>query len=98
MIDVLCIEDFVIHQMFRPYLPAFVDCRLGERKCTEEIKRMEEKLRRHPEYIITMLERNPDEKEMVFSRLRMFGVEFYRYLNMDTPIIQYVRKELEKWD
>lgn len=94
MISVLIIEDFVIHQMFRPYLSEFVRLPMGSMACTDEIKRIEGKLRRRPECIITMLERNPETKELIFQRLRNCGVEFYRYLNMDTQIIQYVRKEL----
>lgn len=96
MVEVFEIEDFVINQIFRPYQPDFIDLPYESIEYKAMAKTIEQKLRRRPERIIAMLEGNPEAKERVFKRLCHFGgVKFYRYLNMDTEVIQYVRKELE---
>ena len=50
MIEVVKIEDFVIEQLFLPYLPSLCP--------SEYAKAGERKLRRNPEYIIQLLEEN----------------------------------------
>lgn len=94
MIECLKIEDFVIIQMFRPYIPSVLP---GEFKSQAYIDINEKKLRLNPEYIIDILEKDPETKRCVFDRMRKFGgVKFYRYLDMSNPVIQYVKKELEE--
>lgn len=96
MIEVLKIEDFVINQMFRPYQSGFIDLPFESVEYKAMAKSIEQKLRRRPERIIPMLENNPETKERIFQRIRKFGgTKFYRYLDMDTRIIQYIRKEIE---
>lgn len=94
MIECLKIEDFVITQMFRPYMPCLLP---GEFQTQAYMDRNEKKLRTNPEYIIDVLEKAPETKQRVFNRLRKFGgVKFYRYLDMSNPVIQYVKKGLEE--
>lgn len=96
MIEVLKIEDFAISNMFRPYQPGFIDFPYESVEYKSMAESIEQKLRRRPEYIIPMLENNPETKERIFQRIRKCGgVKFYRYLDMDTRIIQYIRKETE---
>lgn len=60
-------------------------------------KKIEQKSRSHPKYIIDILEKDPETKQRVFNRLRKCsGVKFYRYLGMSNPVIQYVKKGLEE--
>lgn len=95
MIEVLKIEDFVISHMFRPYQSSFIDFPYESVEYKTMAKSIEQKLRRKPEYIIPMLENNPETKERIFQRIRKFGgVKFYRYLDMNTQIIRYIRKEI----
>ncbi|MFQ7247567.1 MAG: hypothetical protein ACLRPH_00665 [Ruminococcus sp.] len=43
------------------------------------------------------MEKDPEIKQRVFDRLWTFGdVKFYRYLDMNNPVIQYVKKGLEE--
>lgn len=96
MIECLKIEDFVIEEILYPYTPSLIP---GELQSQTYIGRMEKKLRLNPEYIIDILEKDPETKQRVFNRLRKFGgVKFYRYLDMNNPVIQYVKKGLEEWD
>lgn len=89
MIECLKIEDFVIYEMFRPYMPSICP---GDYQ-----KKVERKLRHNQEYIIDILDKDPETKQRVFNRLRKFGgVKFYRYLDMSNPVIQYVKKGLEE--
>lgn len=93
MIECLKIEDFVITQMFRPYMPSLKDL------CHEyEVKyggRVTSQLRNNPELIIYFLNELPETKQRVFNRLRKCGgVKFYRYLDMSNPVIQYVKENL----
>ena len=54
-----------------------------------------QKLTSNPVYIIDILEKNPKVKQRVFERLRIFGgVKFYRYLDMNNPVIRYVKENL----
>lgn len=101
MIECLKIEDFVIEEMFRPYMPSLKDLcheyevEYGGRVTSQ--KRVEENLRKNPELIIYFLNELPETKQQVFNRLRKFGgVKFYRYLDMSNPVIQYVKKGLKE--
>lgn len=101
MIECLKIEDFVICQMFRPYMPSLKDlCHEYEVKYVGRVtsqKIVEENLRKNPELIIHFLNEFPETKQRVFDRIRKCGgVKFYRYLDMNNPVIQYVKKELEE--
>ena len=89
MIECLKIEDFVIKHMFRPYMPSI---------CPSDYqKEIESKLCFHPEYIIHVLEKDSETKQRIFDRLRKCGgVKFYRFLDMSSPVIQYVKKGLEE--
>lgn len=96
MIECLKIEDFVIFQMFRPYMPSLIPGEFQSLAYCEEQERIERKLRSNPEYIIDILEKDPETKQRVFNRLRKCGgVKFYRYLDMSNPVIQYAKKGLE---
>lgn len=99
MIECLKIEDFVINEMFRPYMPSLKDlCHEYEVKYGGRVtsqKRVEENLRKNPELIIYFLNELPETKQRVFNRLRKCGgVRFYRYLDMSNPVIQYVKENL----
>lgn len=95
MIECLEIENFVILHMFRPYMPSLIP---GEFQCLEYCQEQEKiklKLRSRPKYIIDILEKAPETKQRVFNRLRKCGgVKFYRYLDMNNPVIQYVKENL----
>ena len=101
MIKCLKIEDFVINEMFRSYMPSLKELcheygvKYGGRASAQ--KRVEENLRRNPELIIVLLNEVPETKERVFNRLAKFGgVKFYRYLDMDNPVIRYVKDNLSE--
>lgn len=87
MIECLKLEDFVINQMFHPYMSSI---------CPSDYqKQVERKLRKNPEYIIELLKKDSETKECIFSRLaRCGGVKFYRYLDMDNAVIQYIKANL----
>lgn len=97
MIECLKIEDFVICQMFRPYMPSILPGKFQGLEYCQEQERIEHKLRSHPKHIIDILEKDRETKQRVFDRLRKCGgVKFYRYLDMNNPVIQYVKKGLEE--
>ena len=97
MIECLRIEDFVIVNMFRPYMSSLLLGEFQSWEYCEEQEKIEQKLRSHPEYIIDILEKDPETKQRVFNRLRKCGgVKFYRYLDMSNPVIRYVKKGLEE--
>lgn len=97
MIECLKIEDFVICQMFRPYMSSILPGKFQGLEYCQEQEKIEHKLRSHPKYIIDILEKDRETKQRVFNRLRKFGgVKFYRYLDMSNPVIQYVKKGLEE--
>jgi len=92
MIECLKIEDFVIKEMFCPYTPSLIP---GEFQSQAYMDRMKKKLRLNPEYIVEILEKDPETKQKIFNRLRKCGgVKFYRYLDMNNPVIQYVKENL----
>lgn len=100
MIEVLKIEDFVIEQLFLPYMPSLKEMcheyRIKYRGRVSEQKIVERNLRRNPELIIHFLNENLKTKERVFFRLKKFGgVKWYRYLDMSNPVIQWVNENLE---
>lgn len=97
MIECLKIEDFVICQMFGPYMPSILPGKFQGLEYCQEQEKIEHKLRSHPKYIIDILEKDRETKQRVFDRLRKCGgVKFYRYLDMSNPVIQYVKKGLEE--
>lgn len=55
MIECLKIEDFVITQMFRPYMPSLLTVEFQGLEYCEEQEKIEQKLRSHPKYIIDIL-------------------------------------------
>ena len=88
MIEVEKIEDFVLYEMFYPFMPtlAYYD----DKYTVDDIKEQ-------PERIIELLETIPDFKEKVIRRLkRGGGVKWYRYLDMSNPVIRWVNKNLEE--
>lgn len=99
MIECLKIEDFVIVNMFLPYMEKIISKEYERIKYKEKAYAIKRELTSNPEYIIDVLEKKPESKQRVFERLRIFGgVKFYRYLDMSNPVIQYVKKGLEEWD
>lgn len=98
MIECFKIEEFVIDQLFRPYMSNLLPGDLQETEFKEQ-NQIEKKLRKTPEYIIELLEEYPETKALIFGRIsRCGGVKFYRYLDMDCDVIQYVQSELPKFD
>ena len=71
MIEALKIEDFVIEQLFLPYMPSLKEmCHeygIKYRGRVSEQKIVERNLRRNPELIIHFLNENLETKERVFS-------------------------------
>lgn len=98
MIECLKIEEFVICEMFYPYMSNFLPMDSRFLLYWEEEKRIEKKLRKTPEYIIELLEEYQETKRLIFERInRCGGVKFYRYLNMNCDVIQYIKSELPKY-
>lgn len=95
MIEVVKIEDFVVNQIFRPYMTRLSPPGTAENYMKTNQKSMEYFLRKHPESIIKMLDECPTARKLVFNRLRKLGgVKWYRYLDMDNPVIQWVNKNM----
>jgi hypothetical protein len=91
------IEDFVISHLFRPYAQDFIYADFNyERAVFEAMQRtIEGRLRKRPEYIIELLENMPETKKRAFNRIAKFGgVKFYKYLDMETELIKYIKKNL----
>lgn len=96
MIEALKIEDFVIEQILMPYSPLITGTYDGNTP-TDEFKKYKSMLRKNPEKIIEILDGMPETKQRVFNRLRMFGgVKWYRYLDMNNPVIRWVNENLEE--
>ena len=74
MIECLRIEEFVITQMFRPYMPSLLPGEFQGLEYCQEQEKIEHKLRSHPKYIIDILEKDRETKQRVFDRLRKCGV------------------------
>ena len=96
MIEVLKIEDFIVNQLFRPYMTMLNPQGTDENYMEINQKSMESFLRKHSESIIKMIDECPTAKELVFNRLKKFGgVKWYRYLDMSNPVIRWVNENLE---
>ena len=100
MIEVVKIEDFVIEQLFRPYMPSLKELchEYGVKFKGEALhqKSIESCLWKRPELIICFLNELPETKQRVFERLKRFGgVKWYRYLDMSNPVIRWVNENLE---
>ena len=93
MIAVIKIEDFVINEIFLPLLPSYTnDCQNIQYRGM--IMRM---LKKNPEQIIKLTEGVPGLKESVMQRLKYLGgVEWYRYLDMNNPVVQWVNDGLDE--
>lgn len=92
MIEVVKIEDFVIEQIFLPYFNEFTK----NGKLSHYRGKVLRRLKRCPEEIIEATEQVPGLKEKVMNQLKLFGgVEWYRYLDMNNPVIQWVNENLE---
>lgn len=101
MIEVVKIEDFVIDQLFRPYMPSMKElCKEYKSPYISDKKNqkiVETKLRRRPELIVIFLDENKGIKQRVFERLKHCGgVKWYRYLDMNNPVIRWVNENLEE--
>ena len=102
MINVVKIEDFVVNQLFLPFTPEFidyVDAEFGSIEFHLQQVSIERELRAKPEIIIERLEAMPETKEKAFRRIKKFGgVAWYRYLDMNNPIIRWVKENLKEID
>lgn len=98
MIECFKIEEFVICQMFRPYMSGLLPGDFQSEEYCKRQEQIEKKLRKTPEYIIELLEAFTETKRRVFEKLNRFGgVKFYRYLDMECDVVQYVQSELPKY-
>lgn len=96
MIEVYKIEDFVIGQLFRPYTTYFIE-QYEDYDFRKEQRKIENALRKNPQLIIDMLNEIPEAKTLVINRLRKFGgVKWYRYVDMENPVIRWVNENLEE--
>lgn len=87
MIEAVKIEDFVLENMFYPFMPTLVY--YSDKYTVDDIQEQ-------PERILGLLETIPDFKEKVVRRLkRSGGVKWYRYLDMSNPVIRWVNENLE---
>lgn len=92
MIEVVKIEDFVIQQIFLPYFNEFTNN--GE--LAQYRGMMLRRLKRHLEQIIEAVEEILGLKGKIMNRLKLFcGVQWYSYLDMSNPVIQWVNENLE---
>lgn len=98
MIECFKIEEFVICEMFYPYMSNFLPMDSRFLPYWEEEERIEKKLKETPKYIIELLEEYPETKRLIFERInRCGGVKFCRYLDMNCDVIRYVQSELPKY-
>lgn len=98
MIECFEIENFVICEMFRPYASNILPGEFQSIEYCVEQMCIEKKLVQNPEYIIELMEEYPETKRLIFERINRFGgVNFYRYLDMNCDVIQYVQSELPKY-
>ena len=96
MIEVYKIEDFVIGQLFRPSTTYFIE-QYEDYDFRKEQRKIENALRKNPQLIIDMLNEIPEAKTLVINRLRKFGgVKWYRYVDMENPVIRWVNENLEE--
>lgn len=98
MIECFKIEEFVICEMFRPYMSNILPGDFQGLEYCKEQNRIEKKLRKTSEYIIELLEEHPETKRLIFERInRCGGVKFYRYLDMNCDVIQYIKSEIPRY-
>ena len=95
MITIYKLEDFVISDLFRPFMPSFIEAEFESFEYRQLQKIFEQKFRINPELIIPLLEAMPETKERVFDRIKKFGgVKFYKYLDKENELIKYVNSNL----
>lgn len=88
MIEAVKIEDFVLYEMFYPFMPTLVY--YGDKNTVDNIKE-------HPEKIIELLETIPDFKEKVIRRLKRDGnINWHCSLSVSHPVIRWVNENLEE--
>lgn len=81
----------MIKQLFRPYIPDFINEEFESIKYHDEKVSIERKLKKNPELIIDILNNIPETEESVFNRLKKLGgIKWYRYLYMSNPVIQWL--------
>lgn len=105
MIEVVNIENFVVNKLYVPYLAKILKNTedFGNKITGKEniLKYFEEcdmvrKLQIDPNLIIQLFDDRPDIKEIAFNVLKESGgVKWYRYLNMNNPVIRWVNENLE---
>ena len=105
MIEVVNIENFVVNKLYVPYLAKILKNTedFGNKITGKEniLKYFEEcdmvrKLQIDPNLIIQLFDDRPDTKEIAFNALKESGgVKWYRYLDMNNPVIRWVNENLE---
>ena len=105
MIEVVNIESFVVNKLYVPYLAKILKNTedFGNKITGKEniLKYFEEcdmvrKLQIDPNLIIQLFDDRPDTKEIAFNALKESGgIKWYRYLNMNNPVIRWVNEKLE---
>ena len=105
MIEVVNIENFVVNKLYVPYLAKIfkniedfgneITGKENILKYFEEFD-MVRKLQIDPNLIIQLFGDRPDIKEIAFNALKESGgVKWYRYLDMNNPVIRWVNENLE---
>lgn len=105
MIEVVNIENFVVNKLYVPYLAKILKNTedFGNKITGKEniLKYFEEcdmvrKLQIDPNLIIQLFDDSPDTKEIAFNALKESGgVKWYRYLDMNNPVIRWVNENSE---
>lgn len=105
MIEVVNIENFVVNKLYIPYLAKILKNTedFGNKITGKEniLKYFEEcdmvrKLQIDPNLIIQLFDDRPDIKEIAFNVLKESGgVKWYRYLDMNNPVIRWVNENLD---
>ena len=108
MIEVVNIENFVVNKLYVPYLAKILKNTedFGNKITGKEniLKYFEEcdmvrKLQIDPNLIIQLFDDRPDTKEIAFNALKESGgVKWYRYLDMNNPVIRWVNENLEEME
>ena len=105
MIEVVNIENFVVNKLYVPYLAKILKNTedFGNKITGKEniLKYFEEcdmvrELQIDPNLIIQLFDDRTDIKEIAFNALKESGgVKWYRYLDMNNPVIRWVNENLE---
>ena len=105
MIEVVNIENFVVNKLYVPYLAKifkniedFGNEITGKKNIIKYFEEcdMVRKLQIAPNLIIQLFDDRPDIKEIAFNALKESGgVKWYRYLDMNNPVIRWVNENLE---